>query len=235
MIYSEKPHLYVFTGHFGSGKTEVAVNFAIDLKKQKPDAKVALIDMDIINPFFRSADARDTLESFGIRVETMLYANTNVDVPALTGRMGSVISDKDTYVILDVGGDDLGAKACGYYASDIAARDHTIFFVLNPYRPFTKEISDTLKIFGEIEEATLLRIDAVADNSNLLEYTDAGCVAKGGSKAEAFACTIGRPVAMRSVMSKNKEALAAAKALYRGEELLVLDEHVKLLFSRDYN
>ena len=235
MVYSERPHLYVFTGHFGSGKTETAVNFAIDLKKQKPSAKVALIDMDIINPFFRSADAKDVLESFGVRVETMLYANTNVDVPALTGRMGSVISDRDTYVILDVGGDDLGARACGYYAEDIASRDHTIFFVLNPYRPFTKDVSGASKIFRETEEATLLKIDALADNSNLLEYTDGACIAKGGLQADLFAAHEGIPVLLRTVMSKNNEALAAAKALYRDEELLILDERVKLLFPRDYN
>lgn len=235
MIYSEKPHLYIFTGHFGSGKTEVAVNFAIDLKRQKPDAKVALIDMDIINPFFRSADAAEVLESLGIKVETMLYANTNVDVPALTGKMGPVITDQETYVILDVGGDDLGAKACGYYAGDIASRDHTIFFVLNPYRPFTKELADTTKIFHEIEDATLLKINAILDNSNLLEYTDAATVAKGNVKVEAFASTAGLPVACHAVMSKNREALAAAKAIHGDDELLVLDEHVKLLFARGYN
>ena len=235
MIYSDKPHLYVFTGHFGSGKTEVAVNFAIDLKRQKPDANVALIDMDIINPFFRSADAAEDLRKLGISVETMLYANTNVDVPALTGRMGPVITDRDTYVILDVGGDDLGAKACGYYASDIASRDHTIFFVLNPYRPFTKAVPDTAKIFGEIEEATLLKIDALVDNSNLLEYTDASCIAGGGRKVDEFSEYCGRSVLMRSVMSKNPEAVAAAKALYSPGELLITDEHVKLLFAREYN
>ncbi|MCR5055605.1 MAG: hypothetical protein K6B54_01690 [Clostridia bacterium] len=235
MIYSEKPHLYIFTGHFGSGKTEVAVNFAIDLKRRKPDANVALIDMDIINPFFRSADAADALEARGIRVETMLYANTNVDVPALTGKMGSVINDKETYVILDVGGDDLGAKACGYYANDIASRDHTFFFVLNPYRPFTKELADTSKIFREIEDATLLKINALLDNSNLLEFTDAATIAKGSRKVDEFAAKANLPVACRAVMSKNPEAVAAAKALFKDDELLVLDEYVKLLFSRDYN
>ncbi len=235
MFYSEKPHLYIFTGHFGSGKTEVAVNFAIDLKRKKPDANVALIDMDIINPFFRSADAAEALQSMGIKVETMLYANTNVDVPALTGKMGPVITDRETYVILDVGGDDLGAKACGYYAADIASRDHTFFFVLNPYRPFTKNIPDTAKIFHEIEDAALLKINAILDNSNLLEYTDAACIAKGSKKVDGFAASVNLPVECRAVMSKNPEAVAAAKALYDDSKLLVLDEYVKLLFSRDYN
>ena len=234
MIYAEKPHLYIFTGHFGSGKTEVAVNFALDLKKNKPDANVALIDMDIINPFFRSADARGRLEKRGIRVETMLFANTNVDVPALSGAMGPLIADESTYVILDVGGDDLGAKAVGYYAQLIKDRPHTAFFVLNPYRPFTKEIADTAGIFGEIEESALIKIDALIDNSNLLEYTDASVIAKGGTKVKAFAEFAKLPVLCHAVMSKNHEAVAAAKAMYQNEKLLILDETVTLLFDRDY-
>ena len=150
MLYKDEPHLYIFTGHFGSGKTEVAVNFALDLKRTKPDAKVALIDMDIINPFFRSADARGILEKNGIVVETMLYANTNVDAPALTGRMASIIEDRSSYVILDIGGDDLGARACGYYADIINNRPHTVYFVMNPFRPFTAEPELALKVFREI-------------------------------------------------------------------------------------
>ncbi len=233
MIYSDKPHLYVFTGHFGSGKTEAAVNFAMDLKRRKPYANVALIDMDIINPFFRSADAREDLEKLGIQVETMLFANTNVDVPALTGRMGQVISDKETYVILDVGGDDLGARACGYYAGNIGSRDHTIFFVLNPFRPFTANVPDTLKIFREIEDATLLKINGIFGNSNLLQYTDSSVITAGELKIREFAREVNLPVLCHGVLSKNCEAVAAAKAIYSPDELLLMDEHVRLLFSRD--
>ena len=232
MLYKDEPHLYIFTGHFGSGKTEVAVNFALDHKRTMPDAKVALIDMDIINPFFRSADARGILEKNGIVVETMLYANTNVDAPALTGRMASIIEDRSSYVILDIGGDDLGARACGYYADIINNRPHTVYFVMNPFRPFTAEPELALKVFREIENATLTGIDEILDNSNLLDYTDHKTIAHGSSKTDAIAKQLGLPVRCRAVMKKNSSAVACAEALFPPEEILLMDEYVKLLFSR---
>ncbi|MBR7078253.1 MAG: hypothetical protein IKI41_05870 [Clostridia bacterium] len=232
MLYKDEPHLYIFTGHFGSGKTEVAVNFALDLKRTKPDAKVALIDMDIINPFFRSADARGILEKNGIVVETMLYANTNVDAPALTGRMASIIEDRSSYVILDIGGDDLGARACGYYAEIIKNRPHTVYFVMNPFRPFTAEPELALKVFREIENATLTGIDEILDNSNLLDYTDPKTIAYGSAKTALVANALGLPVRCHAVMKKNPSAVACAEALFPDDELLIMDEYVKLLFSR---
>ena len=232
MEYKKDPHLYIFTGHFGSGKTEIAVNFAMDLKKNKPDANVALIDMDIINPFFRSADAATLLENAGITVETMLYANTNVDAPALTGRMGALIEDAGTYVILDIGGDDLGARACGYYADRIRARGHTVYFVMNPFRPFTSGTAAAQKILNEIKEAAAADIDGIFDNSNVLNHTGAAEIVKGGRAVYDFAKASGIPVLGHAVMSKNPEAAAAARAIYPDGELLLMDEYVKLLFER---
>lgn len=234
MIYSDTPHLYIFTGHFGSGKTEVAVNFALDLKKQKPDANVALVDMDIINPFFRSADAKETLENVGIYVETMLYANSNVDAPALTGKMGYLINDPDTYVILDIGGDDLGARACGYYAESIFARPHTIFFVMNPFRPFTSTPELTLKIFKEVEDACRVKIDAVCDNTNMLQITTVEDLKKGREEVDSFAKSVSLPVAMNSIMPRgNDEILSYVNENYDKNKLLLMDEHVTLLFGRE--
>ena len=232
MIYKDEPHLYIFTGHFGSGKTEVSVNFAMDLKKQKPDAKVYLVDMDIINPFFRSADAKEALEKAGIIVETMLYANTNVDAPALTGKMGYIIEDRSAYVILDIGGDDLGARACGYYAGLIASRPHTIYFVMNPYRPFTCDSDQAKVIFSEIEGSAGVKIDEILDNTNVLDYTDGDSITEGGKKVDEFAEIIGLPIGCHAVMAKCPEAERRARELYKDSELLIMDEYVKLLFDR---
>lgn len=233
MIYDEKPHLYIFTGHFGSGKTEVSVNFALDLKKQKPDAKVALVDMDIINPFFRSADAKETLEKAGIIVETMLYANSNVDAPALTGKMGYLINDPETYVILDIGGDDLGARACGYYAEDIAKRPHTIFFVLNPFRPFTSTPELTMKIFREVEDSCRVRIGGIIDNTNMLEQTTASDLTGGEKAVNDFAASVNLPVMMHAVMPRdNEEIKNFAINHYEKDKLLLMNENVTLIFGR---
>ncbi len=234
MVYNKEPHLYIFIGHFGSGKTEVSVNFALDLKKQKPDAKVALVDMDIINPFFRSADAKDELEKAGIKVETMLYANSNVDAPALTGRMGYLIDDLTTDVILDIGGDDLGARACGYYAEHIFKRPHTIFFVMNPFRPFTSTPELTLKIFREVEEACRVKIDSIVDNTNMLQLTTVRDLEEGREAVSSFADSVGLPVGMHCVMPReNAEIAKYAKEAYPEDKLLLMDEHVTLVFGRD--
>lgn len=233
MVYEEKPHLYIFTGHFGSGKTEVSVNFALDLKKNKPDAKVALIDMDIINPFFRSADAKETLEAAGILVETMLYANSNVDAPALTGKMGYLINDPETYVILDIGGDDLGAKACGYYADQIIKRPHTIFFVLNPFRPFTSTKELAQKIFREVEDSCRVKIGGIVDNTNMLEQTTLDDLAKGEADVAEFAESVNLPVLMHAVMPRGRDNIEAyAKNHYEENKLLLMNENVTLLFGR---
>ncbi len=233
MKYADNPHLYIFTGHFGSGKTEIAVNFAMDLKRAKPDAKVALIDMDIINPFFRSADAKNALESAGIICETMLYANSNVDAPALTGRMGYLINDPSAYVILDIGGDDLGARAVGYYADAINAREHTLFFVMNPFRPFTSTEDLALKIFCEVQEASQVQIDALVDNTNLLRLTTPADLASGRASVDNFAAKYGLPVAFHAIMKNSPEIISYAKSSYDNDKLLLLDEYVTLIFGRD--
>ena len=97
----------IFTGHFGSGKTEVAVNYA--MKMAEAGYRTAIVDFDIINPYFRTADAKDALEEQNIKVILPMYANTNVDIPAIPPEIYSLFEDKDTKVVLDVGGDDLGA------------------------------------------------------------------------------------------------------------------------------
>ena len=99
----------IFTGHFGSGKTEVAVNYALQTAGR--GKKTAIVDLDIVNPFFRTADARGILEAEGIRVITPVYANTNVDVPSLPPEISSMFEDRSYNVWIDVGGDDLGARA----------------------------------------------------------------------------------------------------------------------------
>lgn len=230
MKFHDKPHLYIFTGHFGSGKTEVSVNFAFELRRQKPDAKIALIDLDIINPFFRSADAKEKLEAANIKVEVPLYANTNVDVPALTGKMGAIIEDTEYYVILDIGGDDLGARAVGYYSDIIKKRTHTIYFVANAFRPFTSTLEAALKIYDEVESSTLLKISGIINNSNLLEHTTPDNVTDGLALVEEIASNRNVPVLLHAVPRAISEELAARLPK---SELLPLDIYVKLLFSRE--
>jgi hypothetical protein len=125
----------IFTGHFGSGKTEVAVNYALQTAER--GKKTAIVDLDIVNPFFRTADVRNMLEDKGIKVVTPVYANTNVDVPSLPAEINTMFEDRSYSVVLDVGGDDLGARAVSRYKEQIAGEDHIHYFVVNTRRPKT--------------------------------------------------------------------------------------------------
>lgn len=171
--------VYIFTGHYGSGKTETAVNFARMLRRD-PERKIALIDLDIVNPFFRSADAKEMMAQIGVRLEVPVYANTNVDIPALTGVMGALMEDSSYDVILDVGGDDLGAKAVGRYADTIRKRKHFRYFVMNERRPFTRDAVAAGLIYDEIEKAACVPCGGIINNTNLLDETTPEMIINGG-------------------------------------------------------
>ena len=247
--------LYIFTGHYGSGKTEVSVNFARMLNKRNKATggrKVAIIDMDIINPFFRTADSKELLESEGIRVELPVYANTNVDVPALTADMGALIRNKEFDVVLDIGGDDLGAKAVGFYAEDIKNEDHIMYFVMNPYRPFTGDVESAVEVYNDIEESAGIGISGIVNNSNLLEQTSADTVLKGYSLVKEVAKVKKVPVLMHTAFKDtaseliernnaqtddrpsdlSKDLEIASLPYVFGAQLLSMDECVKLLWKR---
>lgn len=185
--------IYIFTGHYGSGKTETAVNFARKLRKES-DRKIALIDLDIVNPFFRSADARTMMEEIGVRLEAPLFANTNVDIPALTGVMGALMEDLSYDVILDVGGDDLGAKAVGRYADTIRKRTHYRYFVMNERRPFTENAQAASLVYDEIEKASVVPCCGIINNTNLLDETTPETILNGIPEVETLCKMKGVPL-----------------------------------------
>ncbi len=222
--------VYIFTGHYGSGKTEAAVNFAIKLKNMGKNT--ALIDLDIVNPFFRSADARQLLEGRGIRVEIPLYANTNIDVPALTGTMGALIADESYDVVLDVGGDDLGAKAVGRYSDEILSRkEYRQFFVMNPNRPFTKDLRSAAEIYDEIEAASQIKCSALVSNINLLEDTTPEVVLAGLPLLNRLAALKSVPVAYHAVTAAAADRLIARDPERFSEENVIrIERTVTRLF-----
>lgn len=224
-----KTKIYIFAGHYGSGKTETAVNFALKLRKN--NEKVALIDADIVNPFFRSADAKELLESKGIRVEVPLFANTNIDIPALTANMADLIRDEEWNVIIDAGGDDLGAKAIGRYREDILSRDYIQFFVMNPNRPFTKDAESADKIFREIESASGISFGAIIGNTNLLDETTTQDIIGGLGLLNKIAENKKIPVLYHAVTSSIAEQLILEHSdIFNEENIIKIDRTVKRLF-----
>lgn len=161
----------IFIGHFGSGKTETALNFAREISQL--GEKTALVDLDIVNPFFRSSDAEKELEKRNIRLIKPIFANSNIDVPALPSEVISVFEDKSLKVIFDVGGDDLGARAVSRYKDSIEKEDYEMYFVINTKRPFTSTSEKIEEMLLEVQAVTRLKVTSLVNNTNLLENTDA--------------------------------------------------------------
>ena len=188
----------LFAGHYGSGKTNVAVNFALHLAAQ--GKAVTLADMDIVNPYYRSKDSAKELESAGVKVIASAYANTNVDVPALPQEMYSVTEDTSRYAVLDVGGDDRGALALGRYAPAILKEnDYHMIYVFNASRPLSRTAEMALEIMGEIEAAGGIPFTAIVNNTNLGRDTDWETVAASRQEAEKLSQISGLPLLFTAV------------------------------------
>lgn len=187
----------IVAGHYGCGKTNLSVNLAVDTKKK--GLPVTLADLDIVNPYFRSADFTAMLEGMGIRVIAPLYAGSNLDIPALTGELDAALAAGEGRIILDVGGDDAGAVALGRYAAAIAQRPYTFFYVINPYRYLTASPEEAAGLLGEIEAASRLKATGLIHNPNLGSLTDRRTLEEAVPFAEAVSRLTGLPLAATAV------------------------------------
>lgn len=162
----EHKRLTLFAGHYGSGKTNIAVNYALHLAKEgKP---VCIADLDIVNPYFRTADSAGELAAAGVELISPQFANSNVDLPALPAEAYRLVEDKSVYGIMDIGGDDRGAYALGRYVPFMKEEgNYRMAFVANSYRPLTRTPAEALEVMKEIEAACGLAFTCIVNNSNL--------------------------------------------------------------------
>ncbi|MBQ7340014.1 MAG: hypothetical protein IJW43_04080 [Clostridia bacterium] len=157
-------------GHYGSGKTTVAVNYAKALKKIKQ--KVSIYDLDIVNPYYRTVDAISILEESGVELVVSPFAETNVDIPAMNSKSYKMVDDKESFAVVDVGGDDRGALALGRFSSKIKEEnDYDCLLVVNKYRPETRDVEGVKAILNEIEIASRIKFTGLVNNSNLGKET----------------------------------------------------------------
>ena len=162
----EHKRLTLFAGHYGSGKTNIAVNYALYLAAE--GKQVCIADLDIVNPYFRTKDSAKVLENAGVALISPQFANSNVDLPALPAEAYRLVTDKSVYGIMDIGGDDRGAYALGRYVPAIKAENnYRMVFVANCYRPLTRTPGDALEVMREIESACGLAFTDIINNSNL--------------------------------------------------------------------
>ena len=194
-------------GHYGSGKTNIAVNLAQAIKREYPT--VTLADLDIVNPYFRSKDSAAELEEAGIRLICSRYANSNVDIPALPPDLYALTDDRRMRAIIDVGGDDRGALVLGRLApSMLEENDYEMLMVINCYRPLTRDAASTLEVMREIEYAGGIRFTALVNNSNLGVETTADDVLASVRYAEEVAAMSGLPVVMTTADERLQSELA---------------------------
>ena len=198
MIYKR---ITLLCGHYGSGKTNVAVNMAYD-QKAKYD-RVAIADLDIVNPYFRTKDSAKEFDALGIELIASEYAGSNVDIPALPQQIYSICDQKDKQVIIDVGGDDRGAYALGRISPAILEENnYEMLFVINCFRPLTRDAESTIEVMREIEYAAKIKFTAIVNNSNLGEETTKDDVLSSISYAEEISQKTGLPIKCTSVYNK---------------------------------
>lgn len=210
----------IITGHYGSGKTNLAVNMALGIAAG--GRRTCIVDLDIVNPYFRTADQRSTLEKAGIRVIVPTYACTNLDIPALPGEINSVFDDKSYTVVLDVGGDDAGAAALGRYARRILdENDFSHFYVINARRSLTRKASEAIEILREVEKAGHVPVTALVNNTNLSTETRPEIVSESFAFADEASRLSGLPVAFTSVRRNIAASMSGC-----GREIYPVDVYV---------
>ncbi|MDR2657003.1 MAG: hypothetical protein LBB86_04165 [Oscillospiraceae bacterium] len=190
-LYTSRVHIFV--GNYGSGKTELSLNAALQLSA--PDRPVALIDLDIVNPYFRSAEQEERLTTAGVRVIAPVFARTALDIPALPPQILSVFDDPRERVIIDVGGDDTGAAALGQFARRLCDAKARLWYVINACRPLSSDVSSNRALMARIAARARLRPDGLIHNTNLGDDSDAQTIIGAHPMLESLSRETGIPIA----------------------------------------
>lgn len=188
----------IFTGHFGSGKTETAINYSI--ASARAGKKTIIVDLDIVNPYFRSTDKKDVLNNAGIEVISPNFAGTGLDVPSLPARIYSVFQNKEYRVVFDVGGDDIGAVALGSFNPYFKQEDYRMYYVINVHRPLSGNKKDIIEMLRSIENHSRLGVTHLINNSNLSYETTFYDIIKGQPMVEEVSKECNIPIAYISGM-----------------------------------
>ncbi len=215
VAYQPAKPLLIIVGNYGSGKTEVAVNLALNLAVR--GHAVSIADLDVVNPYFRCREATAEMEERGIRVIVPKGEWRDADLPILLPEVrGAIVQHGGpseagaprSITILDVGGDDVGARILGTLAASIATVPHAMLQVVNERRPFTDTVAGCAKIRGEIEAAARLRVTGLLSNTHLMEETDQPTIVQGYAFAKEVGAAAGLPVEAVSADRRLLETLA---------------------------
>lgn len=197
LVLFEKPkRISIFAGYFGSGKTEISLNYAIKIHKM--GEKVAVVDLDLINPYFRTRVVKSHFEDKGIKVVSPGDKLANADVPALSPAIYGVLEGQNGYGVFDVGGGDIGAVVLGRFKNNLPDGAFNLFLVVNTCRPFTRDKGGIITALRDIEKTSRLKVSALVSNTNLGSETDASTVLEGYRITSEAAQFLNLPVAFVS-------------------------------------
>lgn len=196
-MYKEGSRISIFTGHFGSGKTEVAINYSIKLAKQ--NKKTCIVDLDIVNPYFSVRESREYLEKLGIKVISPTIDITTAELNTVPIDVYSAFNDKSYEVVLDIGGDDIGAIALGQFNRFFKEEYYDMYFVINTNRPQTKDALSIVEYIKSIEKASRLTVTYLINNTNLSYDTDISDIYNGQNIIKEVAEKLSIPVRYTSI------------------------------------
>lgn len=200
------PHrLTLVTGHYGTGKTEFSVNLALALAGE--GERVALADLDIVNPYFRSRERRELLEAAGVRLIAAAQALADADVPALPAELHALLEDRAIRGVLDIGGDPSGARVLARYRPRILREDHQLLYVVNASRPEVRTAEQSAACLRAIEAVTGLRCTGLVNNTHLCGETSPETVREGAALAEELSRLTGVPVVCHAAEARFRDRL----------------------------
>lgn len=169
--------IFIIVGNFGSGKTEVSINLAVNQKRAGVDVKIA--DLDLVNPYFRTREARKALAKLGIEVVVPEEKYLQADLPILSPVISGLIRQPSDLTLIDAGGNDVGATVLAALADSFRNKRVHMLQVVNPFRPFTDTIESCLKMRDEIERASKMTINGIIGNANLIDETSVDDIYNG--------------------------------------------------------
>ena len=197
--------LTIITGHYGTGKTEFAVNLALALAAG--GERVMLADLDIVNPYFRSRECRPLLEAAGIRLISTSQACSDADVPALPAELHAVLEDRTVRGVLDIGGDPSGARVLARYRPKIRGEDYQLLYVVNAARPEVRTAESSAAYLRNIEAVTGLRCGGLVNNTHLCGETAPEDVREGAALAREVSRLTGVPVVCHAAEARFQDRL----------------------------
>jgi hypothetical protein len=194
---ADVPRISIFAGRFGTGKTEVAINYALALTEL--DGSVTLTDMDVVTPYFRTRDMTERLKPRGVEVVAPADFARDIHLPAVSARIWGTLQNEDGFTVMDVGGDSQGARAIGQFKALIERSGYIMYLVVNPYRPFNATVERIAQTVADIEANSRLGTGALVSNPNLIADTTLQIVQDGHRLVEQAGEELGLPIAFLCV------------------------------------